>query len=109
MKNLLSINPEVGKMRVKALWFDSAKTQELYMLLINLGVEIDAFCMEEVNFETFMGKRALSVFELVEEREYALILHADSYEKVLEKYADCGLDKEKVFVWMDPKREVIYV
>lgn len=109
MKNLLSINPEVDKMRVKALWFDSAKTQELYTLLINLGVEIDAFCMEEVSFETFMGKRALSVFELVEEREYALLLHEDSYEEVLEKYEGCGLDREKVFVWTDSKQEVIYV
>ena len=109
MKNCLSINPEVSKMRVKALWYNSEKTQALYTLLINIGVKIDAFCMEEVKFDTFFGKKALSVFELIEEQEYALILPAELYDTVLGKYEAYGLERDRVYACVDAKKEIIYV
>ena len=109
MKNLLAVNPEVSGMRIKALWFGGSKAQELYTLLINLRFEFDAFCLEEKKFDTFLSKRALSVFELIEEQDYALILPVEEYETVLNQYECYGLDRDKVFAWTDPRPEIIYV
>lgn len=110
MKNLFAMNPEVEAADIKALWFGSPKIQELYMMLVNLGVTIDAFCMEEVKYETFLCKKALSIFELINSGEnYALILAAEDYEAVLKKYESYGLQRDKLFVWKDSRRELIYV
>lgn len=109
MKNLFAVNPEVSGMRIKALWYEGGKAQELYTLLINLRFEIDAFCMEEKKFDTFLSKRALSVFDLIEEQDYALILPVEEYETVLNKYECYGLDRNKMFAWTDPRTEMIYV
>lgn len=109
MKNLLAVNPEVSKARIRALWLEGSKAQELYALLVTLRFEFNAVCMPEKNFDTFLAKRAFSVFELIEEQDYSLILPAEEYETVLNKYECYGLDRDKVFVWTEPRPEIIYV
>ncbi|MCM1100975.1 MAG: hypothetical protein NC398_06280 [Acetatifactor muris] len=109
MKNLLTVNPEVNNAQTKAMWYGGIKAQELYAMLINVRFEFDAFCMEEKEFDTFLSKRALSIFELIEEQDYALILSVEDYETVLDKYERYGLERDRVFVWTDPRLEIIYV
>lgn len=108
MNNIFTINPDIEKRSVKALWYGGAKSQEIYAMLLNLEVEIDAFCMEEIKYDSFMGKNAINIFDLIKEGSYALLVDVDCYEGVMSKYGPYGLKEENVFVYINPQREFIY-
>lgn len=109
MKSALQLNTEISARKTVALWNISPITQEIFWYLMNLNVCVDAFCMDGIRYDTLLGKRVLSVHELLEEESFALIVPVQEYQRVLEHYGPYGLKDEDLFVWIDAKGDFIYI
>ena len=55
-----------------------------------------------------MGKKVLSVHELIGEKSFALIVPIQEYKKILDKYVPYGLMEKDVFAWIDARRDLMY-
>lgn len=108
MKSALQLNAEILEREKVALWNVSPISQEILWYLMNLDVYVDVFCMENINYDVLMGKKVVSVHELVGEKSFALIVPIQDYRKVLDKYTPYGLKEKDVFAWIDEKRDIMF-
>lgn len=108
MKSALQLNSDILTRKKVALWNVSPISQEILWYLMNLDVYVYAFCMEDIEYDILLGKKVLSVHELMTEKSFALIVPIQEYKKVIDKYTPYGLREEDVFAWIDIKRDLIY-
>lgn len=108
MKSALQLNTDILKREKIALWNVSPTSQEILWYLMNLDIYVYAFCMENITFDVLMGKKVLSVHELIGEKSFALIVPIQDYKKILDKYVPYGLMEKDVFAWIDARRDLMY-
>jgi len=109
MNSLLCVNPEIEKKEKIVLWNCNGRSQELFVMLINQNINIDAFCIENYQFDTFMGKDVIGMLDLIEMDSYALLINVEDYETVISIYNKYGLKEENVYAYINPKYELIYI
>ena len=109
MNNIFVLNPKIKECHKVILWYKSEKAQDLFALLTSMGIRIDGFCMEEMNHPSFMGKKVYSVLTMIENGDYALIADIADYDYIYDKYKKYGLDENKIFTWIDERKQILYI
>lgn len=109
MKTIMQINKEILEREKVVVWKNGFDTQKIMCELIQQNVKIDAFCGAIVDLPEILGKKVISVDELVTWESYALLISARQYDDILDKYQKKGLKEENIFVWIEPKEEIIYI
>lgn len=109
MKSVMQINQEILRCEKIVVWKNSFDTQKIMCQLIQQNIKIDAFCGDIVDIPEILGKRVISVEELVTWSSYALLVSARQYDELLNKYLIKGLREENLFAWIEPQAELIYI
>jgi len=107
MNSIYSINPEINKRDIIAIW--GMECQELFTFLINLGARVNAFCIDDFPYDSFWGKEVITIIDLINRDSYALLVNVCDYDEVIERYAEYGLKEENVFVYIKAEEQLIYV
>lgn len=109
MKTVMQINPEILEREKIVVWKNGVNTQKIMCELFQENIRMDFFCGDVVDVSDILGKKVISVDELVRLPSYALLVSAKEYDEILEKYREQGLKEENMFAWISPEAEFIYI
>jgi len=109
MKSMMQVNKEIIECEKVVVWKNGLDTQKIMCELIQQNIRIDAFVGDDLDLPEILGKRVISVDELVKWTSYALLVSARQYDDIVEKYKQKGLKEENMFAWIEPHEEIVYI